>query len=132
MKNDTNVNRNYNEVEFNSNILLMYKDINFSYKINCLSFISYINNKKTNALYTYYINNKIIKYFQDKNKTDKIDKFNYTKSAYNLIDILEKEKNYFYAMKYLKETWDEIFIPELDDQNLKLLNELVEKVKSDI
>ena len=49
------------EVEFNSNILLMSSEVNQSNKISCLTLISYVNHQKNYALYIYYLNKKIFK-----------------------------------------------------------------------
>ena len=88
------------EIEFKSNILLMSSEINQSNKISCLTLISFVNYYKKNSLYIYYLNKKIFKYLQSQKG---IESFIYIRTLYRASYFLEKEKNYFYAYKYIDE-----------------------------
>ena len=88
------------EVEFNSNILLMSSEVNQSNKISCLTLISYVNHQKNYALYIYYLNKKIFKYIQTQKG---IESFIYIRTLYRAAYFLEKDKNFFYAYKYVME-----------------------------
>ena len=110
------------EIEFNSNILLMSSKINQSNKISCLSLLSFINHHKSNALYIYYLNKKIYKYLQIQKG---IESYIYIRTLYRAAFFLEQDKNYFYAYKYLMKAavlCENSKIITVSKQLLKILN----------
>ena len=100
LRNDSDKSEKISQVEFDSNILLMSSEVNQSNKISCLTLISFINFKKNHALYIYYLNKKIFKYLQI---LTGIESFIYIRTLYRAAFFLEKDKNYFYAFKYILE-----------------------------
>ena len=118
-----------NNVEFNSNILLMHPKINISNKICCLSLISFINFEKNNSLYSYYINNKIYKYLSTQKG---IENFYYIKALYRLGYFLEKDKNYFYAFKCIVKAYDLLEKSNIDKKSFDKLNDLLKQIQKDI
>ena len=86
--------------EFTNYLLLMSSQINQTNKISCLTLLSYINYKRYNALITYYLNKKIFKYLQIQKN---IESFIYVRTLFRAAFFLEKEKNFFYAKKYVVE-----------------------------
>ena len=114
------------EVEFNTNILLMSSEVNQSNKISCLALISYINHQKNNALYVYYLNKKIIKYLQEQKG---IEPFIYIRTLYRAVYFLEKNKNFFYAYKYLMEAIDLSWNSKINNESIYLLKKLKNTIK---
>ena len=109
------------EVEFNSNILLMSSEVNQSNKISCLTLISYINHQKNNALYIYYLNKKIFKYLQAQKG---IESFIYIRTLYRAGFFLEKDKNFFYAYKYVMEAVALSENSKINNDSIELLRKL--------
>ena len=117
------------EVEFNSNILLMSSEINQSNKISCLTLISYCNHQRNYALYIYYLNKKIFKYLQFQKG---IESFIYIRTLYRAAYFLEKDKNYFYANKYIKEADLLSKNSKINNDSKKLLFDLKIKVTKNL
>ena len=117
------------EVEFESNILLMSSEINQSNKISCLTLISYINHQKNFALYIYYLNKKILKYLKFQKG---IESFIYVRTLYRAAFFLEKDKNNFYANKYIKEADLLSKNSKINDDSKRLLFELKNKISKNL
>ena len=113
------------EIEFKSNILLMSSEINQSNKISCLTLISFINFEKKNTLYIYYLNKKIFKYLQSQKG---IESFIYIRTLYRASFLLENEKNYFYAYKYIDEANSLSKNSKIDYDSKKVLSDLNNKI----
>ena len=113
------------EVEFDSNILLMSSEVNQSNKISCLTLVSYVNHKKNNSLYIYYLNKKIFKYLQIQKG---IESFIYIRTLYRAAFFLEKDKNFFYAYKYIKEADILSKNSKINQDSINLLNKLKKSV----
>ena len=107
--------------EYTSNLLLMSSQINQTNKISCLTLLSYINYKRENALYTYYINKKIFKYLKIQKS---IEPFTYIRTLYRAAYFLEKEKNFFYARKYVYEADNLSKSSKIDEKSTKMLNDI--------
>ena len=115
--------------EFKTNLLLMSSQINPTNKISCLTLLSYTNYKRQNALYTYYINKKIFKYLKIQKS---IEPFTYIRTLYRAAYFLRKEKNYFYARKYVHEAENLSKNSKIDAESNKLLNEIKKSINEDI
>ena len=104
LRNNSGIKEIRSDIEYKTNVLLMLSEIdqinNESNKISCLTLISYINHEKNNSLYIYYLNKKIFKYLQVQKG---IESFIYIRTLYRAAYFLEKDKNYFYAYKYIEE-----------------------------
>ena len=118
-----------NYIEFTTNLLLMSSQINTTNKISCLTILSYINYEKRNALFTYYINKKIFKYLQIQKS---IESFIYIRTLYRAAFHLNKEKNYFYAKKIINEAESLSKNSKIDNDSIKLLNNIKLKVEKGI
>ena len=118
-----------NNVEFNTNILLMSSQINITNKISCLTVLSYINYVRRNSLYTYYLNKKIFKYLQIQKS---IESFIYIRTLYRAAFFLEKEKNYFYAKKLICEAYNLSKNSKIDNKSKGLLIDLNNQIDEGI
>ena len=123
----SDIKENLNEVEYESNILLMSSEVNQSNKISCLSLISFVNFKKNNELYVYYLNKKIFKYLQIQKG---IESFIYIRTLYRAASLLEISKNYFYAYKYVKEAEILSSNSKITEDSKKLLRDLTIKIEN--
>ena len=115
--------------EYTSNLLLMSSQINQTNKISCLTLLSYINYKRENALYTYYINKKIFKYLKIQKS---IEPFTYIRTLYRAAYFLEKEKNFFYARKYVYEADNLSKSSKIDEKSTKMLNDIRSLINKEI
>jgi hypothetical protein len=115
--------------EYNTNLLLMSSQINQTNKISCLTLLSYINYERKNALYTYYLNKKIFKYLQIQKS---IESFIYIRTLYRAAFFLEKEKNFFYARKYVGEAENLSKNSKIDAESTKMLNNIKNEVEKGI
>ena len=129
LRNDSDKSEKISQVEFDSNILLMSSEVNQSNKISCLTLISFINFKKNHALYIYYLNKKIFKYLQI---LTGIESFIYIRTLYRAAFFLEKDKNYFYAFKYILEAEKLSNNSKIDNLSKKFLWELKDKIIKEI
>ena len=118
-----------NYIEFTANLLLMSSKINTTNKISCLTLLSYIYFQKNNSLYTYYINKKIFKYLQIQKS---IESFIYIRTLYRAAFFLNKEKNFFYAKKFVEEAENLSKNSKIDSESVNLLNGIKNKVNKGI
>ena len=116
-------------VEFITNILLISSKISITDKISCLTVLSYINYERRNSLYTYYLNKKIFKYLQIQKS---IESFIYIRTLYRAAFFLEKEKNYFYAKKFVSEAYNLSKNSKIDNTSKGLLIEINKTIDEDI
>ena len=114
-----------NEIEFVSNILLMSSEVNQSNKMSFLTLISFTNFKKNNSLYIYYLNKKILKYLQIQKG---IESFIYIRTLFRAATFLQKDGNYFYAYKYVKEAELLSKNSKINDKSLNMLNDLKREI----
>ena len=129
LRNDSDKQKDYNEIEFTSNLLLMSSEINQSNKISCLTLISYLNYTKKNTSYIYYLNKKTLKYLQSQKG---IESFIYIRTLYRAADLLKDEKNYFYAYKYIREAELLSKNSKIDSKSQGLLNDLKREINNKI
>ena len=115
--------------EFITNLLLMSSQINPTNKISCLTLLSYTNYNRQNALYTYYVNKKIFKYLKIQKS---IEPFTYIRTLYRAAYFLRKEKNYFYARKYVDEAENLSKNSKIDENSNRMLNEIKKSINEDI
>ena len=115
-------NNNYFRHEFFCNLLLMPSKIEFSDKISVLSMISYCYQISENYDLLYYINHKFEKYMDSINT---IDKNNFLKVFCRAAYFFEKQKNYFYAYKYIQKCKDLInkYRSNFSKDKFKVINE---------
>ena len=116
-------------VEFITNILLISSKISITDKISCLTVLSYINYERRNSLYTYYLNKKIFKYLQIQKS---IESFIYIRTLYRAAFFLEKEKNYFYAKKFVSEAYNLSKNSKIDNTSKGLLIDINKTIDEDI
>ena len=118
-----------NNVEYTTNLLLMSSQINITNKISCLTLLSYINYERRNAIYTYYLNKKIFKYLQIQKS---IESFIYIRTLYRAAFFLKKEKNVFYAKKFIYETANLKKNSKIDQSSINMLNNINAEIDKEL
>ena len=121
LRHDSDKIEKMNSFELPINLLLMSSQINQINKISCLILLSYINFEKENELYVYYINKKLFKYLQIQKN---IDSFIYIRSLYRAAFLLIKEKNFFYARKYIGNAEELSKNSKIDEASSRSLKEI--------
>jgi hypothetical protein len=129
LRNDSDIKQNLSENEFKNNLLLMSSEINQSNKISCLALISFINYVKQNTLYLSYLNKKTVKYLKSQKG---IESFIYIRTLYRAAYLLNDEKNYFYAKKYINEADTLSKNSKIDAKSQLLLNELKVSIEENL
>ena len=119
---------NCNNNEFLCNILLMPFNVDLEKKLNTLCLLSYYYQKKENCECIYAINNKYEKY---SNYLNSIDQSLNLKVFFRTAYFLQKQKNYFYAYKYIRKCNELILKLKLQNEVIKQVNEYFKNIKKD-
>ena len=117
------------ENEFYCNLLLMPSIMDFSDKLSTLSMISYCYQVRENCNLTYLISHKFEKNIQYINN---IKENNLLKVFCRTAFFLQKQKNVFYAFKYILKCNDLINKNSLLERNRKTIDKYFEQMKNDL
>ena len=127
IRNNSNKKNNDNN-EFLCNILLMPFNIDLEKKLNTLCLLSYCYQIKENCEGIYSIKNK---YEKHSNYLNRIDPSLNLKVFCRTAFFLQKQKNYFYAYKYIRKCNELILKNKFQNETIKQIDEYYYSMKKD-
>ena len=117
-----------NDNEFICNLLLMPSFIDIPNKCSTFSMITYCYQENENIELIYSISNKIEKYV---NNLDGIDRNNFINVFFRAAYFFQKEKNFFYAFKYIKKC-DSFLDSSIQSNKIKQISKFLNEMENDL